>query len=85
MGLTNSTTAKAAAGTDPHVSLRFRIYNAWITNLSYSNLDAGGSSLMVEEMTVVHEGWDAKYATNYTATASTFDANGGASSGQSNA
>ena len=84
MGLTNATTAKAAAGSDPHVSLRFRIYNAWITNLSYSNLDAGGSSLMVEEMTVVHEGWDAKYATIYTATAATFDANGGASTDQSN-
>jgi phage tail-like protein len=83
-GLTTATTAKAAAGTDPHVSLRFRIYNAWITNLSYSNLDAGGSSLMVEEMTVVHEGWDAKYATNYAATAPIFDANGGASTNQSN-
>ena len=84
MGLTNATTTKAAAGSDPHVSLRFRIYNAWITNLSYSNLDAGGSSLMVEEMTVVHEGWDAKYATSYAATAATFDANGVASTDQSN-
>lgn len=52
---------------DAHVALRFRVYNAWITNLSYSNLDAGGNSLMVEEMTLVHEGWDAKYAANLTA------------------
>ena len=62
----------AATGTvaptpvDQHTSLRFRIYRAWITSLSYSGLDAGSNSLMVEEMTIVHEGWDVSYATNYT-------------------
>ena len=73
-GLTVQAPAGAAASGDaePHVSLRFRLYNAWITNLSYSNLDAGGNSLMVEEMTVVHEGFDAKYAENYTASAAVF-------------
>jgi phage tail-like protein len=55
---------------DPHVAVKFKIYNAWITNLSYSNLDAGGNSLMVEEMTIVHEGWDAHYASDYKASAS---------------
>lgn len=63
---------KATATADPHVALKFRIYNAWITNLSYSNLDAGGNSLMVEEMTVVHEGWEAHYAKDYTASATSF-------------
>jgi phage tail-like protein len=67
---TNATKAGDAA--DPHVALRFRVYNAWITTLSYSNLDAGGNSLMVEEMTLVHEGWDAKYAKDYKASAETF-------------
>lgn len=57
----------AATPNEQHTSLRFRIYRAWITNLSYSNLDAGSNSLMVEEMTIVHEGWDVTYATNYTA------------------
>jgi hypothetical protein len=38
-------------------------------------LDAGGNSLMVEEMTVVHEGWDATYATDYTASAAQFNNN----------
>jgi hypothetical protein len=52
--------------------MRFRIYNAWITNLSYSSLDAGGSAYMVEEMTVVHEGWDAVYASDYTKSAADF-------------
>jgi len=74
--------SKAGASADPHVALRFRVYNAWITNLSYSNLDAGGNSLMVEEMTVVHEGWDATYATDYTASAAVF--NNGAIQGSEN-
>jgi phage tail-like protein len=39
-----------------HTSMRFRVYNAWITSLAYSNLDAGANTLMVEEMTLVHEG-----------------------------
>ena len=65
---------KAGATAEPHVALRFRLYNAWITNLSYSSLDAGGNSLMVEEMTVVHEGWDAKYAKDYTESAAAFGA-----------
>jgi phage tail-like protein len=55
---------------DPHVAIRFRVYNAWITNLSYSNLDAGGNSLMVEEMTLVHEGWNAKFAADLTVASS---------------
>jgi len=71
-GLLVSSATNAGAGAAPHVALRFRVYNAWITNLSYSNLDAGGNSLMVEEMTLVHEGWDAKYAADYKASADTF-------------
>ena len=65
-------TEPLVADAEPHVSMRFRIYNAWITNLSYSSLDAGGSAYMVEEMTVVHEGWDAHYASDYTASATDF-------------
>jgi phage tail-like protein len=66
-GLSGSSAALAGVNSEsPHVAIRFRVYNAWITNLSYSNLDAGGNSLMVEEMTLVHEGWDAKYAKDLT-------------------
>jgi phage tail-like protein len=50
-----------------HTSLRFKVYNAWISSLSYSNLDAGANTLMVEEMSLVHEGWDVSYATGYEA------------------
>ena len=52
-----------------HASIKFKVYNAWITNIGYSNLDAGGNTLMVEEMTLVHEGFDVSFATNYDATA----------------
>jgi phage tail-like protein len=71
-GLSVQTGSTPGAVAEPHVSLRFRLYNAWITNLSYSNLDAGGNSLMVEEMTVVHAGFDANDAENYTAPAGNF-------------
>ena len=49
-----------------HTSMRFRVYNAWITSLAYSNLDAGANTLMVEEMTLVHEGFDVIFGTDYT-------------------
>lgn len=60
-----STTA-ADTAYDQHASMRFRVNNAWITALSYSDLNAGGSTLMVEEMTLVHEGFDVTFARNYT-------------------
>lgn len=64
-GYTGSDGDVSAAGPEgQHTSMRFRVYNAWITNLSYSNLDAGANSLMVEEMTLVHEGFDVHFADN---------------------
>lgn len=60
-----------------HTSLRFKVYNAWITSLAYSNLDAGANTLMVEELTLVHEGFDVNFATSYDATAPIFPANAG--------
>lgn len=46
-----------------HVAQRFMIYNAWITSLAYSDLNAGDNAIFVEQMTVVHEGFDASFAT----------------------
>jgi hypothetical protein len=63
----NGQTADTDGG--QHVSMRFKVYNAWIANLGYSNLDAGQSTLMVEEMTIVHEGFDVSVASGYSATA----------------
>lgn len=59
-------TVPATTANDQHTSMRFMIYNAWISSLAYSNLDAGANTLMVEEMQLVHEGFDVKYATDYT-------------------
>ena len=36
----------------------FRIYNAWPTALAYSDLDAGANQLLIEQMTLAHEGFD---------------------------
>lgn len=49
-----------------HASMRFRINNAWISSLSYGNLEAGSSTLLVEDMTLVHEGFDVTFGKNYT-------------------
>ena len=42
---------------DP-VAASFRAYNAWISSLAYSDLNAGDNAIMVEQMTLVHEGLD---------------------------
>ena len=42
---------------------RFNVYNAWITSLAYSDLNAGDNAIFVEQMTVVHEGFDCTWAT----------------------
>jgi phage tail-like protein len=61
-----ATQTQATTASGQHTSLRFKVYNAWISSLSYSNLDAGANTLMVEEMSLVHEGFDVAYATDYT-------------------
>lgn len=60
----DSTTTVSTLG-DQHTAMRFKVYNAWITGITYSNLDAGGSSLMVEDLTLIHEGFDVSFATGY--------------------
>jgi phage tail-like protein len=52
------------ASTGDHIAQRFYIYNAWITSLAYSDLNAGDNALFVEQMTVVHEGFDVSWGTN---------------------
>ncbi len=50
-----------------HVALRFNVYNAWVTSVAYSDLNAGDNALFVEQMTLVHEGFDVNWATGITA------------------
>lgn len=46
-----------------HVAMRFNVYNAWPTSVAYSDLNAGDNALFVEQMTLVHEGFDINWAT----------------------
>lgn len=48
---------------DDLVVARFNLYNTWPTSLQYSDLNAGDNALMVEAMTVVHEGMSMGWAT----------------------
>ena len=60
-----------AAASD-HTAMRFHVYNAWPTAVAYSDLNAGDNALFVEQMTLVHEGFDVNWAPNLTTNASNF-------------
>jgi phage tail-like protein len=57
-----------AASTDV-VAQRFYVYNAWPTSISYSDLNAGDNALLVEQLTLVHEGIDISWGQTYGTTA----------------
>jgi phage tail-like protein len=46
-----------------HVAMRFKVYNAWVTSVAYSDLNAGDNAIFVEQVTLVHEGFDVNWAT----------------------
>jgi phage tail-like protein len=48
-------------GTTP-IKLWIRCYNAWISTYALSDLDAGGNGFMVEQITLVHEGFAVGWA-----------------------
>jgi phage tail-like protein len=52
--------------------MRFEVYNAWPTSVAYSDLNAGDNALFVEQMTLVHEGFDVNWAPNLTTQAADF-------------
>ena len=51
---------------DDHVAMRFKVYNAWVTSVAYSDLNAGDNAIFVEQVTLVHEGFDVNWATGLT-------------------
>lgn len=65
----NTTTNGANAGEEDHVAIRFKVYNAWITSLAYSDLNAGDNAIFVEQMSLVHEGFDVSFAKDLTTSA----------------
>lgn len=56
-----------SANTD-HVAMKFHVYNAWPTTVAYSDLNAGDNALFVEQMALVHEGFDIQWAKSLTDT-----------------
>lgn len=56
-----------------HVAMRFNVYNAWITSVAYSDLNAGDNAIFVEQATLVHEGFDLTWAPNLIDSAAKFD------------
>ena len=59
-----------AAATAPkdEVAMRFKVFNAWPTTVAYSDLNAGDNALYVEQMTLVHEGFDLNWGAFNTTT-----------------
>lgn len=39
------------------IKARFQIFNAWPSAIQFSDFDAGGNALMMESMTIEHEGF----------------------------
>lgn len=52
--------------TTPSVPVKavYRIYNAWPTSIAFSDLDAGANAVLMQQMSLAHEGFDFKLATN---------------------
>jgi phage tail-like protein len=48
-----------AAGIDnpPATKARFLLYNCWPMGYSFSDLEAGGNAVFIENLTLAHEGW----------------------------
>ena len=55
-----------------HIAMRFNVYNAWITSVSYSDLSAGDNAIFVEQAVLVHEGFDVNWAPDLKTDAPTF-------------
>ena len=64
---------QAATDYKDHVAMRFQVYNAWPTSVAYSDLNAGDNAIFVEQLTLVHEGFDVNWAPSLSASAPAFN------------
>jgi phage tail-like protein len=60
-------------GNDPVVQ-KFYLMNSWITNISYSDLNAADNAVLVEQITLVHEGLSVEWAKPISSTDPTWNA-----------
>ena len=67
-------TAQNAPSSTDHVAMRFNVYNCWPTSVAYSDLNSGDNALFVEQMTLVHEGFDVNWAADLSNSAAAFPA-----------
>lgn len=44
------------------VKVAYKVYNVWPSVLAYGELDAGSNAILIEQMTLVNEGWDMLWA-----------------------
>lgn len=44
------------------IKAQFRIYNAWPTSVAFSGLDAGANAIIVQQLTLAHEGFEVRVA-----------------------
>lgn len=70
-GANNATTGNSTSY-DDHVAIRFLVYNAWVTSVAYSDLNAGDNAILVEQVSLVHEGFDVNWAPDLSTTAPQF-------------
>ncbi len=43
---------------------QFKVYNAWPTAMAFSDLDAGANAIVIQQMTLAHEGFEPAFATS---------------------
>ena len=64
---------QAATDYKDHVAMRFNVYNAWPTSVAYSDLNAGDNAIFVEQLSLVHEGFDVNWAADVNTSAAPFN------------
>lgn len=52
----------ATTSPDSKVKLAYRLYNCWPASLSFGDLSAGDSSILIQQMVVNHEGFEVAWA-----------------------
>lgn len=60
--LAHPVTAPQNEGLRNRAKAWFRVYNAWPTSVAYSDLDAGANAIIIQQMTLAHEGFEFKVA-----------------------
>ncbi|MFD9947250.1 MULTISPECIES: phage tail protein [Nonomuraea] len=51
-----------AWGEKGKVKAAFKVLNAWPTSVAFSDLDAGANSIIIQQLTLAHEGFEMKLA-----------------------